>query len=186
VFLVTRHFSGYQNFWHLGLGVWLPFSKLFPWLYVLNVHVLGLWYFTCVLISCEKTFPWKQTYLTLKILTLVFDQLFQNFNLCYIFWMIFQLNVPFHKTSPWEQTSLSFKPWPLCLTYFFKSLTLAISFEWYVLGLCYFTLVFLVTLALSMRTNIFDLVTLTLVFDLLFKNFSSTFDRYVLRLWYFT
>jgi hypothetical protein len=35
--------------------------------------------------------------------------------------------------------------WPWDLTYLLKSLTLATYFEWHVLGLCYFTLLFFVT-----------------------------------------
>jgi hypothetical protein len=46
-----------------------------------------------------------------------------------------------------------------------------IYFEWYALGLWYFQLVFVVT-SLFMCTNWLDLVTLTLMFNLLTENFN--------------
>jgi hypothetical protein len=113
-------------------------------------------------------------------------------------------------------------PWPWCLTYLLKTLTLAITFKWYVVECWYFTWVFLVTRSfhgyqnfwpcdldlnvwliknfnlgynfqmvctrtdishectlrqnLFMGTKIFDLVTLTLVFDLLIKNFNLGYN----------
>jgi hypothetical protein len=72
-----------------------------------------------------------------------------NFNLAYNFWMvctralIFPMSVPYGKTFPWVPNFLTM--WPWCLTYLQKTLTLAITFKWYVLGCWYFTWVFLVT-----------------------------------------
>jgi hypothetical protein len=51
------------------------------------------------------------------------------------------------------------------LTLMLKTLTLPITFEWYVLGQ-----------DLSVGTKIFDLVTLTLMFDLLIKNFNLAYN----------
>jgi hypothetical protein len=64
-----------------------------------------------------------------------------------------------------------------------KTLTMAITFEWWVLGLWYFTRVFLVIRpfhghqnslwqSLSLGNKIFDLLTLTLVFNPLFEDFN--------------
>ena len=50
-----------------------------------------------------------------------------------------------YKTFLWIPDILTLWPWPWCLTYLIKTLTLAISFEWYVLGLHYFNWLFLVT-----------------------------------------
>jgi hypothetical protein len=60
-----------------------------------------------------------------------------------------------------------------CLSFchLLKTLALAITFEWYVLGLWYFTRIFLVTRPLHGYKK-FDLVTLSLVFDLLIENFN--------------
>jgi hypothetical protein len=52
-----------------------------------------------------------------------------------------------------------------------KTLTLAITFEWYTLGFWYFKWVFLVTKPYH-GYKTFDLVTLTLVFNLLIDNFN--------------
>jgi hypothetical protein len=82
----------------------------------------------------------------LVTLTLVLD-LIQDFNLGYIFWMvctrtlIFHMSVSSSKTFPWILTYLTLWPRPWCLTYILKT----ISFEWYVLGVGYFTRVIVVT-----------------------------------------
>jgi hypothetical protein len=104
-----------------------------------------------------------------------------NFNLAYNFWMvctrasIFHMSVPCGKTFPWVPNCLTMWPWPWCLTYLLKTLTLAITFKWYVLGRRYFTWVFLVTRSFNGYQN-FDIVTLTLVFDLLVENFNLVYN----------
>ena len=87
----------------------------------------------------------------LNLLTLTFDLLFKNFNLGYNFWMVstralvFHMYVPYDKTVPWVPQFLTSWPWPWSLTYFSKTLTLAITFERQVMGLSYYTCVFLMT-----------------------------------------
>jgi hypothetical protein len=105
-----------------------------------------------------------------------------NFNLANNFWMvhtralIFDMSVIYGKTFPWASNFLTMWPWPWCLTYLWKTLTLVITFKWYVLGCWYFTWVFHVWQDLLMGTTIFDLVTLTLMFDLLIKNFNLVYN----------
>jgi hypothetical protein len=89
----------------------------------------------------------------------------KNFNLAFTF----HLSVSCDKTFPWVPKKLTLLPWPWCLTYLIKTLTLAISFEWYVLRLWYFTCVFLVTWPFCGYKKKYDLVTLTLVLDLHLK-----------------
>jgi hypothetical protein len=82
----------------------------------------------------------------------------------------------------WEDISVGtnrFDPVTL-VTYIFKTLIMPrVSFEWYLLGLWYFTWV---------GTNWFDLVTLTFLFDLLTETLSLaiSLEWYVLEFWYFT
>jgi hypothetical protein len=75
---------------------------------------------------------------------------------------------------PWVPKNLTLWHWLWCLTYLLKTLTLAVSFEWYVLGPWYFTRVFLMTIYLDlfMGTKIFHLLNLILVFDLLIEYFN--------------
>jgi hypothetical protein len=73
----------------------------------------------------------------------------KNLNIGYIFWMasdrafIFHMCVPYNKTFLLVPKCLTL--WPWSLTHFSKTLTLAISFEWQVMGLSYFICVFLTT-----------------------------------------
>jgi hypothetical protein len=85
--------------------------------------------------------------------------------------LILQTSIPYDKTFPWIPKVLTLWPWPWCLTCLLKTLILTVTFEWYVLGLWYFTWVFLVTRLFHGYQN-FDLVILTLVFDLLIGNFN--------------
>jgi hypothetical protein len=72
----------------------------------------------------------------------------KSFNLGYNFWMvgtrtlIFHMSVPYDMTFLWVQKCLTL-PW--CWTHYWKLLTLAISFEWWILWLCYFTWINLLT-----------------------------------------
>jgi hypothetical protein len=74
----------------------------------------------------------------------------QKTKLSYNFWMvstrplIVKISIPCDKTFPWVPKDFTLQPWSCCMTYLLKTLTLAISFEWYVLGLWYFSSVFLV------------------------------------------
>jgi hypothetical protein len=84
-------------------------------------------------------------------LTLKFDKLFKNFNIGHIFWMVSDMAFIFHVCVLYDKTFLlvpkffTFWPWPWSLTHFLKTLNLAISFEWQVIGLLYFICMFLVT-----------------------------------------
>ena len=75
----------------------------------------------------------------------------KNFNHGYNFWMvgittlILHMSVHCDKIFPMIPTNLTLWPWPWCLTYLSKTLKLDISFEWYMLGLWYFSWVFLMT-----------------------------------------
>ena len=69
----------------------------------------------------------------------------KNFNIGHNFWtvsdraFIFHMCIPCDKTFPLIPKFLTSWPWPWPLTYFSKTLTLAITFEWKVIGLSYFT-----------------------------------------------
>ena len=82
--------------------------------------------------------------------------------------------IPCDKTFHMVPLFLTSWPWPWSLTYFWKILTLAITFLPGDIGLSYCTCVFLVTTPFT-GAIIFDLVTLTLKFDLLLKNFNHGF-----------
>ena len=124
----------------------------------------------------------------LVTLTLVFDLLIKNFNLGHNTFMvsiralIFHMSVPCDKAFPWVPKFLTLWPWPWCLTYLLKTLTLAITFKWHVLGCWYFTWVFLVIRPFHGYQQIWPwcltylLKTLTL---------PITREWYVLGFWYF-
>ena len=102
-------------------------------------------------IPCDKTFPWIPLFFFPVTLTLEFDLLFKNFNLANNFWivsaraLIFHMSIPCYKTFQWVPLFFTLLPWPWSLTYFFKTLTLLITFdELWVLELWYFTWVVLV------------------------------------------
>jgi hypothetical protein len=67
-----------------------------------------------------------------------------NFNIGYIFWLIsnkaltFHMSVSCDKTFLWVPTNMIF--WPWCFTHLLKTLTSAITFEWYILGLWYMSI----------------------------------------------
>ena len=83
-------------------------------------------------------------------LTLTFDLLLKKLNLGYNFWNKRDRAFIFHMCIPCSNTFLSITkfltswPWPWLLTYFWKNLTLAITFETKEIGLSYLTCVFLV------------------------------------------
>ena len=87
----------------------------------------------------------------LVTLTLKFDLLLKNFNLGYNFKtrsdraFILHMCVPCDKTFHMVPQFLTSWPWPWSLTYFWKTLTLAITFKPEEMGLSYCTCVFLVT-----------------------------------------
>jgi hypothetical protein len=71
-----------------------------------------------------------------------FDPLLKNFNIGHIFWMVSDRAFIFHMCVPYDRTFLLVPKfltlWPWSLTHFLKTFTLAISFEWEVIGLLYF------------------------------------------------
>ena len=77
--------------------------------------------------------------------TLTFDLLLKKINLGHNFWtkrdraFIFHVCISCDKTFMSIQKFLTSWPWPWLLTYFWKKLTLAITFEPKVIGLSYFT-----------------------------------------------
>ena len=73
------------------------------------------------------------------------------FNLANYFWtvsastMIFHISISCDMTFPWVPLFFTLWRWPCSLTYFLKTLILLINFEQWVLELCYFTWVIIVT-----------------------------------------
>ena len=99
---------------------------------------------------------WKDLSVCTKILefvtlTLTFDLLLKKLNLGHYFWTIRDRAFIFHMCISCDKTFLSIPkfltlwPWPWLLTYFWKNLTSAITFEPEVIGLQYYTYLFLVT-----------------------------------------
>ena len=84
-------------------------------------------------------------------LTLTFDLLLKKLNLGHNFWTKRDSAFIFHMCISYDKTFLSIPkfltswPWPWLLTYFWKNLTLVITFEPKEIGLSYFTCVFLMT-----------------------------------------
>ena len=84
-------------------------------------------------------------------LTLTFDLLLKKLNLGHNFWserdraFIFHMCISCGKTFLVTPKFLTSWPWPWILTYFWKNLTLTITFEPKVIGLSYYTCLFPVT-----------------------------------------
>ena len=108
-------------------------------------------------------------------LDLDFDLLLKKLNLGHNFWtkrdraFIFHMCISCGKTCLLEPKFITSWPWPWLLTYFWKNLTLTIIFEPKVIGLKYYTYLFLVKRP-SVDTNIFYLVALTLTLTYFWKN----------------
>jgi hypothetical protein len=130
----------------------------------------------------------------LVTLTFMFDPLIKKNYVGYNFQMVCTTMLIFHMSVLCDNI-FSCVPniltlWPLCLTYLLKTLTLPVTFKWYVH--CTRMLIFHMSLScnkiFSWVPNFFDLVTLTLMFDPLIKNLTLaiTFKWYVLECWYFT
>ena len=87
----------------------------------------------------------------LVTLTVTFDLLLKNFNIGHNFFIvrdrafIFGMWIPYDKTFPTEPFILNMWPWPWPLTYFWKTLTLAITFLSYEIKLSYLACVFPMT-----------------------------------------
>ena len=116
-------------------------------------------------------------------LTLEFDPVFENFNLANNFWtvsaraLMFHMSIPCYKYFLWVALFFTLWPWLWGLTHFLKTLTLLITFEHWVWELWYLTWIFYETR--PSRENNFELVNLTLEFDLLnhANNFSIASAR---------
>ena len=87
----------------------------------------------------------------LVTLTVTLDQLLNNFNIGHNFFIvgyrafIFGMCVPYDMTISTEPWILNMWSWPWPLTYFWKTLTLAITFLSYKIKLSYLACVFLMT-----------------------------------------
>ena len=109
-------------------------------------------------------------------LTSDFDLLLKKLNLGINFWTERDWAFILHMCNPCGKTFLSLPkfsipwPWPPTLTYFWKNLTLALTFELKEIGLSYFTCVFVVARPFCWNKKIFYLLSLT--FDLLLKKFN--------------
>jgi hypothetical protein len=132
--------------WPRCLTYLLTYSKHVFWL----VGTRALTFHMSV--PCNKTFSWVQKNLTLWLWLWYLTYLLKTLTLAISFkWyvctrtLIFNTSVSSDQTFPWVPTDLTLWPRPWCLTYIIKTLTLPISFELYVLGLWYFTWVFVVT-----------------------------------------
>ena len=77
---------------------------------------------------------WNSNIFDLVTLTLKFDLLLKNFNLCNSFLtrrgraFIFHMYISCYKTFPQVPTILTYWPWPWSLTYFYKNFNLGHSF----------------------------------------------------------
>ena len=104
-----------------------------------------------MLVPFDKTFLSVPKKFDLVTLTLTFDLLLKKLNLGYNFWtkrdkaFIVQVCIPCGKTFLSIPKILTLWPWPWLLTYFWKNLTLAITFEPREIRLSYYTCWFLLT-----------------------------------------
>jgi hypothetical protein len=136
--------------------------------------VIGLSYLICVFLMTGP-FYWYHIFWPCDFDLEVWPT-FQNIG--HIFWIasdrafIFPMCVSYDRTFLLEPHFFTLWPWPWSLTHFSKSLTLAISFEWQVIGLSYLICVFLMMRPFYWYQFCFDLVTLTLKFDAFFFNFN--------------
>ena len=151
VFLVTRPFCRYQNFWlrDLDLEFWPTFEKNLTLAITFETKEIGLSYFTCVFLVTRPFCRFQNFWLC--DLDLDFRPTFEKkLNLGHNFWtkrdraFIFHMCISCGKTFLLIPKYLTSWPWPWLLTYFWKNLTLAITFEPKEIGLSYFTCVFLV------------------------------------------
>ena len=92
-------------------------------------------------------------------LTLTFDLLLKKLNLGNNFWTKRDRTFIFHMCISCDKTFLPIPkfltpwPWPWLLTYFWKNLTLAITFEPEEIGLSYFTCLFLMARPFCWKQN---------------------------------
>ena len=161
----------------------IHFLKTLTLLITFEQWGLELWYFTCVFLVIS---PFSGYHYFLPCdLDLVVWPIFENFNLAYNFWtvsakaLIFHMSISCDFFTQW--------PWPWSLAYFFKTLTLLITFELWVLELWYFTWVFLVIKPIRWYHNFWP-CDLDLRLWIFFKNWILliTFELWVLEPWYFT
>ena len=95
----------------------------------------------------------------LVTLTLNFDLLLKKLNLGHNFWIkrdrafILQVCIPCGKTFLFVPKVLTLLPWPWLLTYFWKILTLAITFEPKEIGYSYYTYLFLMAIPFCQHQN---------------------------------
>ena len=114
----------------------------------------------------------------LVTLTVTFDLLLKNFNICHKFFIlwdkafIFGSCVPYDEAFPMVQYILSVWPWPWPLTYFSKTLTSAITFLSWEIGHSNLAYVFLMTRPFRQYPKFWH-VSLNVTFDLLLKNFNT-------------
>ena len=113
-------------------------------------------------------------------LTLTFDLLLNKLNLSIYFWTerdmacILSIDIPCGKTFLSVPKLLISWPWPPTLTYFWKNLTLALTFKPKEIWLLYLAWIFLVARSFCLYQNFWS-ITLPSNFDLLLKelNFKS-------------
>ena len=141
------------------------FLKMLTLLIIFEQWVLELWYFTWVFLVIRPFHGYH--YFLPCDLDLEVWPFFEHFNLANYIWtvsaraLIFYMSIPCDKTFPWVPLFSTLWPWHWSLTHFWgKTLTLLITFEWWVLELWYFIWVFQVTTLVSWE----DTFCLTLVF----------------------
>ena len=107
----------------------------------------------------QEPFCRYQIFFELVTLILTFDLLLRKLNLGHNIWtkrdraFIFHMCISCGKNFLPIPTFLTSWPWPWLLTYFWKNLTLAITFEPKEIGLSYFTCVFIVARPFFWKQN---------------------------------
>ena len=156
---MTRPFRGYHYFWHCDLVV-RPigvFFKLLTLLTTFEQRVLEFRYFTLIFFVTRPFRGYFRGYFDTVTLTLEYGPFFENFNLANKLWTasarvsIFHMNIASGQTFPGVPLFQTLWPWPWSSTYryFYKTLTLLITFEQRVLELWYLTWVLLVATPFS-------------------------------------
>ena len=110
-------------------------SETLTFLITFEQWVLERWYFIWVFLVI-RPFHWYHCFLTCDL-----DPFFKNFNLANNFWTVSARALIFHMSIPCDKTIVFY---PVTMTHFWKTLTLLITFEQWVLEPWYFTWVSLV------------------------------------------
>ena len=179
MFLMKRPFRRYLKFWtcNLDCDLWPTFKKTLSLGITCLCLEVGLSYLAYAFLMTRPFRAYHKFWCV--TLTVTFDLVLKKFNIGHNSFVlrgrvfIFGMCVPYDKAFPMVQNVpyiLNLWSWPWPLTYFWKTLTLAITYPkiygihiWHVCSLWQ---------GLSDSSILFQHVTLTVTYNLLLKNFN--------------